>query len=487
MPKTIFGTTEKSNFILNMTQEGYWNWDLRVLTLFMILMPCFSVLLECAKVYSVPGMALAITGVFAIVFVFIGYMKKVTPKKLLAPALLAAGMVAWGVVSLLNGYSYTIGILGADGRSEGALSFLFYGCFFLLGAQLGTDRNRIRLLRAAQLMGLAECLWALLQVLPIGFPSYYKDLEPLLLFRVFLPSGLTGSPIFFAILLVMLAYPSFLGAVYDEEKKARVLHTVCAAVFTLFAVRTQVLVGLAGTVLMLLLALVHVVRHKGGHRAWTRLGGVLCAAVLAFGWSTLAPQINGTYGREGGENVASSGQMLYDGAVMSKDGSYRLSVAGYYMAGYQENPNGTYDATDIASTYGYLWRTTGKVIAKYPLVGSGPDQLVYPQLFHDLAIMSNNNTFDRAYDYYLQLAATCGIPMLLLFLGICAISVVRGAKETAKRRESWITAGLFGAVVLYLLMMVIGTSSITVAPVFWDFLGCCADPCAYTPKTEETK
>ncbi|MBQ8079705.1 MAG: hypothetical protein IJ236_07110, partial [Oscillospiraceae bacterium] len=54
MPKTIFGTTEKSNFILNMKTETYHKWNLWILLSFLILMPVMSVPLEFARVYSLP-------------------------------------------------------------------------------------------------------------------------------------------------------------------------------------------------------------------------------------------------------------------------------------------------------------------------------------------------------------------------------------------------------------------------------------------------
>ncbi len=35
--KTIFNTTEKSNFILNMKTEDYWKYNLRIMQMFLIL------------------------------------------------------------------------------------------------------------------------------------------------------------------------------------------------------------------------------------------------------------------------------------------------------------------------------------------------------------------------------------------------------------------------------------------------------------------
>lgn len=469
MPKTIFGTTEKSNFILNMKTEEYHKFNLRILMLFMILMPLLSLPLEFSKVYSLPIIALAVTGVAAIVFVFIGFMKGVTPKYLWFPTGLVGAMVVWGYVSLFNSYFYNISTFGADGRGEGLLSVLFYGCFFLLGAQLGTDDNRRKLLHAMLWMGLAECVWALLQT--FGMPSNYQNLEPLLLFRVLLPSGLTGSPIFLATLLVMLEFPALLGAVLAEKKKQRVFYTVCAVVFALISVKTQCLIGVCGIVLSILAALVYSLCKKGGKRAFLKTGAALLAFVIGLGWICISPSLNGTYSRTDGEKTeVTNGFSLYDGGIIWEDSSYRLGVSGYYIQGSSKNPNGLFDITSIPETYGYLWKSTAKIAGTYPLVGSGPDNLVYPQLYQSLLVGSNSNTFDRAYDYYLHLAATMGFPMLVLFVVLVAMAVFRGGKAC---RESWLRSGIFGAVLLYLIVMIIGSSSITVAPLFWMLAGCC--------------
>lgn len=469
MPKTIFGTTEKSNFILNLKTEDYYKYNLRVMMLFMILMPLFSLPLEFFKVYSVPGIALAISGVFAIVFMFIGFMKSATPKALWLPAGLLGAMVVWGYVSLFNSYYYNISTFGADGRSEGLLSVLFYGSFFMLGAQLGTDGNRKKLLNAMLWMGLAECGWGLLQT--FGMPSNYKNLEPLLLFRVFLPSGLTGSPIFLATLLVMLAFPALLGSIFEEEKKQRLFYTVCAAVFAVFAAKTQCLIGVGGMGLCIAAALVVALCKKGGKQALVKGVVVLAAFGVGIGWMCAAPILNKTVSSVRGDAI-DTGFVLYDGAIMWEDSSYRLEVSGYYMPSVSRNPNGTFEMRSIPETYGYLWSSTLKIVQKYPLVGSGPDNLVYPQLYQSLAVGANPNTFDRAYDYYLQLAATMGVPALVLFLAVMVIAVVQGGR--ACKSSTWLRTGILGAVVLYLAVMVVGSSCITVAPLFWMLAGCCA-------------
>ncbi len=471
MPKTIFNTTEKSNFILNMKLSEYQDFLLKILTGYLILMPLFCIPLEFFKIYSVPGMALAIVGVIAMVFVFIGFMKQVTPKSLYLPGILLGGLVIWSIVSLINSYFYNLAVMGADGRSEGLLSVVFYGCFFLMGAQLGTAKNHHKLLHALMLYGLAQCVWGLLQALPMGFPSYYQNLEPLLLFRTFLPSGLTGSPIFLAILLVTLSVPAMCGAAFSEEKKQRTFYAICAAVFVLMAVKTQTLIGIAGSVLAILGFAVYALVKKGGRQAMTKLAAVLAAFVLGLGWVFVTPAMNGIYSYENNvETQQENGIVLYDGGIMWEDGSYRLSTSGYYGGAMTENPNGTFAIDSVTDTYRYLWESTCRVIGRFPLVGSGPDQLAYPQLYQNTDPRSNTNVFDRCYNYYLHLAGTLGIPALVLYLALMVLVIVRGAKQC--RNGGWLAAGIYGAVLLYLVLMLFGASAITTAPVFWMLAGC---------------
>ncbi len=470
MPKTIFNTTEKSNFILNMKTEEYRNFLLKILLGFAVLMPLFCVPLEFLRVYSVPFMALSIVGVAAMVFVLIGFMKKITPRSLVLPAILLGGSVIWSIVSLLNSYFYNISLIGADGRGEGILSVVFYACFFLLGAQIGTSYQK--LLNGLLWMGLVQCAWGLLQALPLEFPSYYQNLDPLLLFRTFLPSGLTGSPIFLAVLLVMLSVPAMLGAAFEEERKHRIFYLVCAAVFVLMAVKTQCLIGVAGSALAIILSAVYLLVKRGGKNAYLALAAAVIAFAIGIGWICVSPAMNGTYSRATGENVqVENGFALYDGGIIWEDSAYRLAESGYYIANNAENPNGSFDIHSISDSYGYLWKSTLSIIQRFPLVGSGPDNLVYPQFYQNVNITGNPNTFDRCYNYYLHLAATMGVPALLLHLALMAIVAVRGAKQL--KRSSWVLAGIYGAVMLYLILMLVGTSAVTTAPVFWMLAGVC--------------
>lgn len=471
MAKTIFNTTEKSNFILNMKISEYHGFNQKILLGFLILMPLFCLPLEFFKVASIPGIAFAIVGVFAMVFAFIGFMKKATHRSLYLPAGLFGGMAIFGIVSVIRSYDYTTALTGADGRNEGLLSVIFYGCIFLIAAQLGTEENHRKLFKGILCMGLAECGWGILQALPLGLPSYYQNLDPMLLFRLFLPSGLTGSPIFLAILLVMLLFPAMLGAALEQNKRDRIFFLICAAVFSLTAVKTQCILGIWGTAAAILSAGIVSLCKKGGKRSIICLLTALAAFGLGLIWSFFSPAINGTYSRSTGETVEISNQLaLYDGGILWKDSAYRLGSSGYYIENGSENPNGSFSISNTAESYAYTWKVTAGIIGRFPLEGTGPDCLVYPQLYQSLAISQNPNVFDRCYNYYLHLAATLGIPATLCFVSVLAAVLKRGA-GICKRSGSWLYTGLFGAVILYAVMMLIGTSSVTVTPIFWMLAG----------------
>ena len=236
------------------------------------------------------------------------------------------------------------------------------------------------------------------------------------------------------------------------------------------AVKTQTLIGLAGTGLALLAAIVYILCKKQGKRGLLAVGAGLLGMCIGFGWSFGAAAVNGTTRGIDGEPV--SGWTLYDGGVMWEDSSYRLETSGYYSAAEGANPNGEFDLANLRETYGYLWNVTGGIIKDYPLTGTGPDSLVYPQLFNSLTLGANPNTFDRAYDFYLQTAATLGVPMLLLVCAVLILTIYHGIRAV---RTGWIKAAVLGTVILYCIIMVIGSSAVTVAPLFWMLAGVCSN------------
>ena len=167
---------------------------------------------------------------------------------------------------------------------------------------------------------------------------------------------------------------------------------------------------------------------------------------------------------------------LYDGRILWNQDAYRRVSA-----------SGDYDsrAVDIKNTYdvySFLNRKTIDIIKDFPLTGTGPEQLVYPQIYKitDQAgnklesmaevVKENPGTFDKVYNEYLYTAATRGIPSLIALLCVI-ISVICIGYKNMKKTASPETSCLFFVTLGGVLIFLIGCSNITFAPIFWAAAG----------------
>ena len=239
--------------------------------------------------------------------------------------------------------------------------------------------------------------------------------------------------------------------------------------------KTQCVLGLFGSVLAILSVFIYALVKKAGKQALLRSGIALFAFLIGIGWLYISPSINHSYNRATGQDIPIANQFaLYDGGIIWEDSSYRLAVSGYYIQNGAKNPNGNFDIANIPETYQFILKSTAKIIKRFPLAGSGCDSLVYQQIYQNPAIASNPNTFDRCYNYYLHIAGTLGIPMLLLFLILMTL-VIKNGISACKNSNNCLHVSIFGAVLFYLIFMLLGTSSITVTPLFWMLAGVCVN------------
>ena len=110
MAKEIFHTSEKSNFILNLTEEKY-----AKLASYGLLAALFTTSLATAipvitseSLFELTSAGLAVSGVICMILALIALIKKYVSGKLVFPVCAFAAMLLWGVVSLIN--SYDVGI-----------------------------------------------------------------------------------------------------------------------------------------------------------------------------------------------------------------------------------------------------------------------------------------------------------------------------------------------------------------------------------------
>lgn len=131
---------------------------------------------------------------------------------------------------------------------------------------------------------------------------------------------------------------------------------------------------------------------------------------------------------------------------------------------------------ELKNTFGSgrieIWAMVLKVIAMKPMLGSGPDTLAYSLLYNvpadAIRYIERTNTYaDKAHNEYLQIAATIGIPALIIYLAFLA-QILAKQKDMFKNTTTFI---LLIPIIAYLVQAFFNISTIGVAPIFWLLLG----------------
>ena len=119
-----------------------------------------------------------------------------------------------------------------------------------------------------------------------------------------------------------------------------------------------------------------------------------------------------------------------------------------------------------------IWILTLKSIAITPLLGTGPDTLKDALIInvHEEAIermIKTHTIVDKAHNEYLQIAATIGVPALIVYLAFI-FQIIFSRKDVFTNNSTFI---LFVGIISYLVQAFFNISTIGVAPVFWFLLG----------------
>lgn len=459
MAKTLFNSSEKSNFILNLTEEKY-----AKMASFGMLAACFAVSIftipaECftTVTYSFAAGGLAVSGVICLILAIIAFIKKYVNRASVLPVAAFGAMVLWGVISLINGYDHTVSFYGFPQRGEGLLAIIFYFCFFVTAASIKREKALKTLINGIIGVGLLNSAWGLMQILTGKFTAY-KSIS--VLFDTAPAAGLSQSPIFLAMILTLSLTAALIGAIMSDSKKRAVFCIVSSCIFSFTMILTYTLVGICGIAFGIISAVITVFFVKASKKKLLSIVGVLASAALAV---ILA--VTGVVGNE-------KSYRLYDGYILwSMDGYQRTGASGMYNA----------EIVDISNTkdiYFFLNNKTIEIIKNHPLTGTGPEQLIYPQLTKnsnvdkpiDSVILDNPGTFDKVYNEYLYTAATRGIPSLIALLAVILTTLYFGIKNMKRLRSEVSVCLLFmtlGGAIIFL----IGCSNIAFSPIFWAVAG----------------
>lgn len=470
MAKTIFNTSEKSNFILNMTEEQYSGIASKALFGMCLLISLFAIPAECIKDvgFSLVSAGLAISGVICMILALIAVIKKYVDRKMLVPVAAFGVMLIWGIISLINSYDVSVAFYGFTGRGEGLLALIFYFGFFLTGLTIKGEKAVQTLLAGVMAAGVLNSVWGLLQVFVPGMPSNFRHVVGIKE-DINAASGLVQSPIFLAMLLSLALTAAVIGFVMIESKKKRTLCLICSCLFSFVIIFTYSLAGICGIVFSIIAAVAAVIISKAPKTRLIAAAGIILPAALAI--VLAAAGIAGDNSR----------YSLYDGSIMWHDSFNRLSASGLYN-------KEILDIENTSDVYYYLNSKTMNIIEEMPLTGTGPDQLVYPQLYASAVFEENQGTFDKVYNEYLYTTATRGVISLIALAAVLVSVILISFKRMKEAKSNYSAVSTFFMLLCGVVLFFVSCSNIEFSPVFWAVAGAsCASLSVSKPRSSKKK
>ncbi|MBQ5315370.1 MAG: hypothetical protein J6J52_05065 [Oscillospiraceae bacterium] len=451
---TIFGTTEKSNFILNMKMSTTYKIERILLVISVALMILGgAVWLFSGQSSNYIGMAFLACGAFATgLWYAISVWKTRTPILKNKSFFLIMGLALIATLSTLDSWSKVQSLYGNSGRFEGIIALISYFLLFL-GATIIYEKKSINLiLDTIVITGVLNAIIALLQKTGLVYTPFqflFSTAEE----NVFLPSGLVGSPIFLATLLVLINSVALFGTLFDENKKRNILYGFAVVLFVVVAPLTNSLVAFIGMPLSFIAVLIFAIFRKEKSAI---IRCIIYMIMTAISFVTLT--LTGVVG-------------IKDLSIAFQDGYYFLFISGPYSS---RNADG-------AGLYQMGFEIAKKILGDfsmdthYWLLGTGPDCLGFPQFitekYFDLTVIPNS--LDKIYNQYLNLACSQGIFALIGYVAVIALSLKKGLSKirTFFKENNWHTAALTISVIVYAVVTMFSVSTIYVAPFFWIMAG----------------
>lgn len=378
---------------------------------------------------------------------------KENPSVFLVIALAVLAFASYYGVVVRGGSSDDINtaMLGEVGRCEGLLSILACFGIFLLAASAMRYGMVQRVMDIMVGTGVVSAFVAVMQHIPWGFPSKFRMIPALILLKnCHLSSGLSENPIVYGSFLTVVGGIALTGALYSKNIVRARIYGGAAVLFFLTGLFTSSLVPIIGMGAVLIITVIIELANKGGTKfeegllrsSRRRLAAVIAAYAVIFG---LVFAFQGIY--------------LRDKPIAFSDSYNNLFITFGPSLANEDN----------------LWTLGAErsliLIKEHPLLGVGPDRMAGYQRVRDELMIDG---VDKSYNEYLFIAATRGIPSLLLYLALLVATVVRlfkGMREFSSDREKWFRAALLTAVLGYAVQAFFSFSAVTSAPYFWLLAG----------------
>ncbi len=461
--KTIFGTTEKSNFILNMKDQTIDRLPIvcaKVLIVLLLIGQAVPEVIEWGLklmgkgqgygygFFNTPYICLAIVWVLSIIAVVIMCARdRFNKSKQIVPVVMISLLAVWILISTINSISPLDSFSGTYGRTTGFLTIVSCAFIYLVMTFLNNELNVRTILRTMVIASMVQCVWGLVQSLSQYFDaevSFYENLNSVSLYNICLPSGFSGSPIFYAeYLCLMLGITLTLSSL--EKSK---LYTVMSMIYVFLMLDTHTVVGVLGAISIVLVTTIVWIVSKSEGKNFLPIVLVIVVAVAKVVFCVVSV---GRY-------------KFYDGCIMWQDSFYRIGSTGYF-----QTTSAGFNINDVSEVFAYLWKFAIYYIKAFLFMGVGADCLIYTQSsVSEDAISYAVNSFDVVYNDYLQIAVTMGIPTLILYIVLYVFCITKAIKRF---NDSNIFKALTVTLIGYAIMVVFGYTSITVMPYLWLLMG----------------
>lgn len=494
--KHLFHTTEKSDFIVNMTEKqfqklGFIYLAAAAVILFVMNIPYYvakgktlfvfiplnelqhmkyvdnsRVSSSCSGYISYLQIALYAVSFIGVLILIISASKKYFKPKENKLFILVVIYLLFVVISTFMAYSLRYAFFGKDYRYNGMLTMFSYAALFVAASQINSRDRRKAYLDIFMTIAVINAVYGILQTVPSlteTLPNFFYDMlyvngDSSTSYEHFVADGLVETPHALAALMTMAFAVGASGAAYERVKSRKVIYGLCCPVFAAAAFQTCTVAGYIGIPFVLLVliaveiirAIKQVKKKSSACGAGKPFVGILVTCVCTAAVFAVL--------------VSLDRAKLYDDSIIWTDSTSRMFAAFPY-------------AEDAAGwrIYPKLWKECLKMLKSCWVFGAGPDCIGFD--YYGSSVLYNSSfgfSTDRSYNTYLDIALSCGIPCLLIVLAIGFVTIRKGIKCAGsffKAEDSWTAVALLTAVLGYIFQANVNISIITVTPFFFIFAG----------------
>lgn len=398
------------------------------LTLIVVLTPSLIVVGENYNILKF--WALMIGALFLIILLLANYKSLTLDKKDIV-ALVFLLLIA---ISTFLSSDIKKSIFGETNRSEGLLTFITYLAIYF------SAKKYFKYEKVETFLNIMFYVCTFIGILGI-FQNYISNLRLIPLFSNGICATFGNSNFFGSFISIILPI-AICFYIFNNSQKGFVLSLIMF--FNLLACGTRS--GWVAFSIVGLLGIIYLTKQKRKDY-WRRLLILSISFVCIFAFLLYRPQSTTK------PHLAQKFEQLEKDIAIALDGKLKNSTAG----------SGRIE----------IWQMTLKLIAQKPLFGCGTDNLKLGLLTNCTSdcmhyFIDFGTVVDKAHNEYLQIAATIGIPAMIVYLLFLAMILLDKAKHIFSDKVYFV---IIVTILSYLAQAFFNISTIGVSPLFWMILG----------------